>query len=366
MRPAPADRIAVLAVLASLLVLSACSPPVAPAPTATTAPSAAAALPTARSAPAATAAPPTATTAPTEPPAPTPAPVPAGGPLAREHLAALSEDIGPRLPGSEEEFQAAEYVKGVFANLGYEVKVQDFSFTDEDDEELESANVIAVKPGMSTREIIVGAHYDATDDGRGADDNASGVAVLLAVAALVKDQPAPYTIRFVAFGAEENDLDGSFAFVDEMDRADIRNTAAMINLDSLIAGDIAYVYGDAGPGTLRDWIIADAQAKGLELDARTAADLDEADGTPCDCADYDAFQEAGIAFAYFEATNWNLGDRDGLTQVDPEFGEDGVIRHTEYDTIDYIDTTFPGRIDHHLDLFVTLLYDALTQYQVPE
>lgn len=35
---------------------------------------------------------------------------------------------------------------------------------------------------------------------------------------------------------------------------------------------------------------------------------------------------------------------------------------TEYDTLDYIDATFPGRIDSHFNVFVTLLYNALTQF----
>jgi hypothetical protein len=55
-----------------------------------------------------------------------------------------------------------------------------------------------------------------------------------------------------------------------------------------------------------------------------------------------------------------------MTQVDLDLGEEGVIRHTEYDTLEYIDTTFPERIDDHFDLFVTLLYDTLTQFEAQD
>ncbi len=294
--------------------------------------------------------------------APTPAPA-AYGVEARQYLVALSDDMDARIAGSPQEAQAAAYIARIFEQYGYRVQMQPFTFFTEDDQELDSANVIAVKPGRSTQEIIVGAHYDSVDDARGADDNASGVAVLLQAAALLQNVQTPYTIRLVAFGAEEVDMDGSRYYVEQMDRAAIRNTVAMINLDSLIAGDRLYVYGDAGPGSLRDWIIQKAAGLGFDLESRTAQELDDPDGEPCDCADYGPFQEAGIPFAYFEATNWDLGEQDGMTQVALHLGQQGEIRHTRYDTIAYLDATFPGRIDHHLNVFVTLLYHALTQFQ---
>jgi hypothetical protein len=60
--------------------------------------------------------------------------------------------------------------------------------------------------GAKAREVvIVGAHYDTAAGGPGADDNASGVAAMLAIArALSSSKPAPArTIRFVAFVNEE-------------------------------------------------------------------------------------------------------------------------------------------------------------------
>jgi len=149
--------------------------------------------------------------------------------------------------------------------------------------------------------------------------------------------------------------------VERLSRAELDNLVGMVNLDSLIAGDKTYVYGDDGPGTLRDWLLEDAARRNFDVEGRTAAELNNPDGSPCACADYDAFESAGIPFAYFEATNWDLAP-DAMTQVDPRYGDRGKIRHTEYDTIEYIDATFPGRIDHHLNLFVTLLVDLLSGY----
>ena len=299
--------------------------------------------------------------------APATEPSPDFGLAARQHMAALSETIGPRVAGTSKEVLAAQYIQTTLEQYGYQVEIQAFNFIAADGEEMPSANIIAVKYGGSANELLVGAHYDSVDDGNGADDNASGVAVLLEVAEKVSQISTPYTIRFIAFGAEEVGLDGSHYFVKHMSRKEIKNTIAMINLDSLTGGDIPYVYGDAGaPGSLRDWILNMAHTAGLELDTRPARNLDEDDGAPCDCADYDAFQEAGIPFVFFESTNWNLGDQDGWTQVDPNLVEGGHIIHSKYDTIAEIERLFPGRIDQRLHLFATLLFNALTQFRLPD
>ncbi len=288
------------------------------------------------------------------------------GRAARAHIVALSEDIGARLAGSPAEARAARYIHGVLEDLGYAAERQSFDFEPEDRRrgaELTSDNVIAVKPGASGREIIVGAHYDSEVRGRGAGDNASGVALMLETAEALRDVETPYTIRFIAFGAEEQGLAGSRHYVESMSDEAIGNTVAMINLDSLIVGEIAYVYGSAGPdGVLRDWILARALEDGLRLRTQTGENPEYPAGTTCDCSDHAPFKDAGIQYAYFESTNWALGDKDGYVQVDARYGEDGRVWHTPFDTLDYIDRTFPGRADARLALFASLLYRALTEY----
>jgi alkaline phosphatase isozyme conversion protein len=293
------------------------------------------------------------------------------GRIARQHILALSETIGPRVAGTLKEAEASRYIRKVLQELGYAVQLQTFSLDTEDDSSQSgqasnpaiSLNVIAVRPGTSTREIIVGAHYDSVEVGRGADDNASGVGVMLEVAGLIRGISTPYTVRFIAFGAEETGLNGSRSYVDHMRAEELRNTVAMINLDSLIAGDIAYAYGSTGSKSdLRGWILDEAQERGFELQTQPGAELDLPDGTPCDCSDYAPFEHAGVPFVYFEATNWKLGNQDGYTQVDPKYGVKGEIWHTEFDNLGYIEQAFPGRIGDHLQLFAALLYEALTRY----
>jgi alkaline phosphatase isozyme conversion protein len=287
---------------------------------------------------------------------------------ARQYMQSLSEDIGPRPAGTPAETRAALYIKDAFIRMGYTPELQTFSIpTHRNGNQTNgsSANIIAVKPGLSKKEIIVGAHYDSAKAGHGADDNASGVGIMLEAAERIIALDIPYTIRFIAFGAEEIGLNGSTYYVEQMSSADLANTIAMINLDSLAAGNQAYVYGDAGPKSfLRDWILQDAQSDGFDLQTEPGNNLNNADGTPCDCSDYSPFEAAGLPYAYFEATDWKLGDKDGWTQVDPRFGVEGEIWHTKFDQIAYLDQTFPERIDQHLTLFVTLLVDALTRFEV--
>lgn len=284
------------------------------------------------------------------------------GSIARSHIEALTA-IGARVSGSGNERAAAQYIVEVFTRLGYTPETETFSAWDEDEYEFTSKNVIAVKQGKSPREIIIGAHYDSGNESLGADDNASGVGVLLEVAEHIAQIETPYTIRFIAFGSEENDLDGSYHFTALMTQAEVDNTIAYINLDSLAAGDIPYVYSDEGQDAfLRDWVLAWAGKNGQPL--QTIRNVDLTDGGDY-VADYGAFADRDIPYIYFEATNWTLGDRDGYTQVNPQYGDEGYIWHTQYDNLTYLDVTFPGRVDEHMRVFVSALYAICTEFELP-
>jgi Zn-dependent M28 family amino/carboxypeptidase len=65
-------------------------------------------------------------------------------------------------------------------------------------------NIISTMKGDDTEEcILLGAHYDAAWGSPGADDNASGVAVLLEAAGILSGQSLNRTVQFVAFTLEE-------------------------------------------------------------------------------------------------------------------------------------------------------------------
>ena len=287
-----------------------------------------------------------------------PPPAPVDGTVARKHILALSQDIGARVSGAPNEEKAALYIETAFREAGYTPVRQRFTFR-----QRQSSNIIAVKQGSSDRELIVGAHYDSEQRGSGADDNASGVGVMLEAAAAVRSVSTPYTIRFVAFGGEEADLQGSSYYVREMTPDMRSNTEGMVNIDSVTAGDFAYVYGDEGArGKMRDWVLALAKKDGLDLGTQSGLNPKFPAGTTGDFSDQAPFRKAGIPYVYFESTNWTLGKKDGYTQVDVKLGERGELWHTPFDTIEYIETTFPGRMNQRLKLFSGVLYRLLTEF----
>lgn len=87
-------------------------------------------------------------------------------------------------------------------------------------QEGEGANVLGICPGTDPAlpYVVVSAHYDhvGVRDGQiypGADDNASGVAVILELAAFCQKSPFRHSILFAAFDAEERGLQGARALV---------------------------------------------------------------------------------------------------------------------------------------------------------
>jgi alkaline phosphatase isozyme conversion protein len=277
------------------------------------------------------------------------------GYLAYEHTMFLSENIGSRVYGTEGEIKAKEYIVDQFERMGYSSEEQDFSFTRRG-KTYDSANVIAYKKGKSEKQIIVGAHYDSVSTGKGADDNASGVGVMLEVAEVLKNVSTPYSIVFIAFGAEEGGLNGSNFYAKQMTAEEIIHTVGMINLDSLAVGDKMYVHGSAGDaGFIREQALKIAEKKKLDIGVNPGLNADYPAGTTGDWSDHAPFNALGIPFAYFESTNWEIGELDGYEQTE----EYGGVWHTKNDTLHFIETAYPGRIHERLSTYSQVLTETL-------
>lgn len=142
---------------------------------------------------------------------PTPAPV-FSGQEAYEHARA-QVDLGPRPTGSEAGWATGDYILSRLAGLGWETEVQETSFAD-----IKLRNIIA-KAGSGPL-ILVGAHYDtrpAADRDQkdptawilGANDGASGTAVLLELARVLDRQSLDAEVWLTFFDAEDRGkLDG--------------------------------------------------------------------------------------------------------------------------------------------------------------
>jgi len=281
---------------------------------------------------------------------------------AMDHIDHLSNSIGIRVAGSQEEAEAGDYINSQFEMIGLDTTIQDFEFEDDDGTHT-SRNIVAILSGESSKEIIVGAHYDSVDIGEGASDNASGVGLMLAMAKRLKDRAVPYTIRFIAFGAEEIGLVGSDYYASQMTADEIANTVGMINLDTVVGGDMIYAYSGAGEaGWLRNDILEIATLLEVDLQTNPGLNEDYPAGTTGDWSDHAPFKNLGIDYLYLEATNWEIGDLDGYVQT----VDHGEIWHTENDTLAFFDAEYPGRIEAQLEDFTLVLEELLLVLSPPE
>jgi hypothetical protein len=96
--------------------------------------------------------------------------------------------------------RSAEMIEERFEKAGWPAKRLPY-----DDDGTTVVNLEAVREGTSRKDriVVVGAHYDSVPGAPGADDNASGVAVLLALARRFRAEKFARTVRFVAFVNEE-------------------------------------------------------------------------------------------------------------------------------------------------------------------
>lgn len=182
--------------------------------------------------------------------APAPQPVRFDAARATADVRHLAGRIGPRLATAPAYDRAARWVAGRLRSLGYDVSRPSFPVPAGDSWGVpvaggRSSNVVATAPGFdpSRTHRLVGAHLDTVAVAPGAEDNASGVAVLLELARLAaREGPGAPTV-FVAFGAEEPRGPGdalhhfgSTRYVRTMPRAQRRALAAMASLDRVGVG----------------------------------------------------------------------------------------------------------------------------------
>ncbi|MDN3585207.1 M28 family peptidase [Pedobacter aquatilis] len=148
-----------------------------------------------------------------------------------------------RKTGTKGAEMARAYIVERFQKLGlksYPQNVnyaQEFSFNSRGGAKVNGTNIIGYIPGKSSNIIVVSAHYDhlgviKDEVFNGADDNASGSAGLLKIAAYFSKHKPNNTIIFAAFDAEEMGLQGAKAFVANPP-VPIQTIAVNLNMDMI-------------------------------------------------------------------------------------------------------------------------------------
>ena len=192
------------------------------------------------------------------------------------HLAGV---IGPREATSPAYGRAARWVAGRFELLGYSVRRQRVDVPAGSSWGVpvtagRSVNVIAWPPGFTPEQphLVVGAHLDTVAPAPGAEDNASGVGVMLAAAEAVASHRTRLPVIFVAFGAEEprgpSDTDhhyGSRAYVEDLSARQRRAVRGMVSLDRVGVGDVVPVGSAATTDPVQRSLLSAARSLGVPV-----------------------------------------------------------------------------------------------------
>lgn len=306
-----------------------------------------------------------------------------------KHIEALAGEhgIGPRVAGSAEEVKAANYIHQQFDLAGLETEILPFSAVFRDQEEpSDSQNVVATVKGKSTKVFVIGAHYDsvpASTGSRGVIDNAASIAVMLELAKSIQQGPTPnVSFTFVAFGAEENGLNGAWDYVNKLSSSERDNIIGMLNMDSIAGGDNLYIHSALSKGysckgdvsnfksspIFRDQLLALAKSNNLPFN-KHPGNPNFPPGETGGWSDHAPFACAGIPIANLEATNfsvqgkrgkdgysqtenpnlWSCYDKENKGTCDKENEKQwGEIWHTQFDRIDVLQKEFPNRLNTQL------------------
>lgn len=233
-----------------------------------------------------------------------------GNAMARDYIIQRLEQIGVQPLGDSFEHP-----------FSFERRI-DFRDPGSPRETIDAVNVIARIPGADSSQVmVVTAHYDHIGPGddneifNGADDNASGVGGLLAVAQHFHDNAPAHDVLIVAFDAEESGLSGARHFVDNQPDG-LGEVVLNLNLDMLgysPEGDIWAAGAYHTPGLL-PLVEAAADAAAVQLEAG----YDRPTGDPREdwtlLSDHGPFHVAGIPFIYI-----GVEDHEHYHQASDEF-----------------------------------------------
>jgi hypothetical protein len=304
-----------------------------------------------------------------------------------------TENLKDRTAGSEGERQAALFLARIFSDAG--LKTADMEDAGDEEDYLQhftfgpaqkhSNNVIGVKPAQADTKlnVIIGAHYDnvygversnpyisdtQTLKSRGAYDNGSGVATMLAIAHNLKDAELPFNVTFIAFGAEEAGMLGSEYYVENsISPAQKESILLMVNLDCIAAGDYLYLFCMDWQSGHEDFIRERAEnlqgfdgltLKALPLNKKFVSD-------PFGAAAYSHygyfsdnyyFVRENIPSAFFLSMNWQSVKKAGVVESDAN----NDIMHTKDDNYNMIKQLYPQTYLKHMQYVSVLVADTLS------
>lgn len=278
----------------------------------------------------------------------------------------IHDNLPARLSGTPQERATEDFILAELKEAGFadhQIQLQPFQYVKKDGKSYESRNLILTREGKQAGTIVVGAHYDSIES-HGADDNASGTALLMETAARLVTADLPYTVKFIFFGAEENGIFGSTHFVQSLSLEELRDIRLMVNLDCVMAGDRPYLFGGKfQSGRVRDtWGAERAKRTADELGLTMYLDTELEPRHLLLMSDQGPFREADIPYVFFLAGNLDFYPEDPYRQTEalPAF------MNTPQDDLTLFNSTFPGRARERLGEYARLLYHFLLEMELDQ
>ena len=219
----------------------------------------------------------------------------------------LSDDaMAGRRIGSAGSAKARAYLFSRLRGLGLSPVEQPFVHRGKDGR-VRGTNLLVTIPGTAAGDavLVVGAHYDHLGTGRhgvfnGADDNASGVAGLLALAEALRARPLRHTVVLAFWDGEEPGYYGSQAFVDAPPLP-LSRIRLNLNLDMISRSAAGELYAVGGRTTPALQPVLDALAARAPVRLRFGHEgpSSEKEDDWTGESDHASFGARGIPFVYF-------------------------------------------------------------------
>jgi hypothetical protein len=149
-----------------------------------------------------------------------------------EQLFAHVQKLNFRRYSQMERLRTRTYIRKELQKFGWQPQLEKFT---------DGVNIFTQRLGTdkTAGAILIAAHYDTVPASPGADDNATGVAVVLEIARLFRSVSTPKTLQLAFFDQEETGLLGSKAFVSQP--AHLKNLQGVIIMD--MVGYACYIPG---------------------------------------------------------------------------------------------------------------------------
>lgn len=237
----------------------------------------------------------------------------------------------PRICASPEETNAAEFIKRLLLEYGYDVTIQRFPVSDDTGSQY-GTNVIAVKEAAAAEGdiLLVTTNHDTVPDSPGANDNASGVVAFLETARLIARMPTDTQLRFVSLSGMSVRQQGIDYYLNTLTDQERQRIIGAIHLDTLgYMYDHDIVMGTVdGSATLLGDLLSETAER--ELEQGWYYQMDDWGGS---CPAFEHYRIPAVRVtqniaAFEQGTQW---DRPDIIDVDKIIAISQVLSRTMAD-----------------------------------